>query len=250
MQTNQTHGERSGAPACRVLINSESNTNACNVERIQKHCSAFLKEKRSFVFDNRYFMNFSKITLPAITHFTKSSVSLFYAFFIMVFSSYGQILTTSEGETTFYAEAPAPATDVSAITKKTRISINKETGQVSVRINMKDFVLPKTLMQKHYNEKYMETDKFPTSTFEGKMSSVPDFSKNGTYDVTATGNLLVHGVTKKRTITGKITVKDGTATLSSEFDVKLADHNVTIPVIFFMKITESVKVKATYIFKG
>jgi polyisoprenoid-binding protein YceI len=195
-------------------------------------------------------MNYEKIHFPPVTCLLPKTLLLFYILWATVPSSLGQVLSTSEGETTFYAKAPAPATDVNAINKKTKVSINKETGQVSVKINMKDFTLPKTLMQKHYNEKYMETDKFPVSTFEGKMNSVPDFTKNGTYDVTATGNLLVHGVTKKRTITGKITVKDGTLTLSSEFEVKLADHNVTIPVIFFMKITESVKVKTTYVFKG
>lgn len=156
---------------------------------------------------------------------------------------------TSTGETTFYAKAPAPATDVNAINKKTKFSLNTGTGQISAKINTKEFTLPKTLMQKHYNEKYMETDRYPTATFEGKISSIPDLAKDGTYEVSATGNLDVHGVTKKRTIKGQIHVKNGTATLLTEFDVKLADHNITIPVIFFMKITESVKVKASYALK-
>ncbi len=159
------------------------------------------------------------------------------------------VLSTTAGETLFYAKAPAPATDVNAVNKKTRATVHTGTGVVRATINMKEFTLPKTLMQKHYNEKYMETDKYPTATFEGKIASLPDLSRDGTYPVSAAGSLEVHGVARKRTLDGRLVVKNGVITLQSEFDVKLADHNITIPVIFFMKITESVKVKATYILR-
>lgn len=161
--------------------------------------------------------------------------------------AFAQKFTTSSGETSFDSKAPAPASDILGVNKKTQVVIDTETGQVSVKLNMVDFQLPKSLMQKHYNEKYMETEKFPKGGFEGKIDKAPDWSKDGVYDVSATGVLTVHGVGQKRTLKGKLQIKGGEVILSSTFVVQLAEHKIDTPVLFFMKITEQVNVKARYV---
>jgi polyisoprenoid-binding protein YceI len=95
----------------------------------------------------------------------------------------------------------------------------------------------------------MESDKFPKATFKGKIQEQVDISKDGTYPVTVTGDLMVHGVTQKRSVQGTITVKNGMTTMTSEFMVKCADHHITIPSIVFHNIAESIKmnVSATYL---
>ena len=103
-------------------------------------------------------------------------------------------------------------------------------------------------MQEHFNSDYMESDKFPKATFKGKIQEKVDLTKDGAYPVNVSGDLTVHGVTKPRTITGNVTVKGGIITMTSEFMVRCADHDIKIPSIVFHNIAESIKmnVSATY----
>ena len=103
-------------------------------------------------------------------------------------------------------------------------------------------------MQEHFNENYMESDKYPQATFKGKINEKPDVTKDGTYPVTAAGIFEVHGVKQTRTITGKITVKSGAISLSSEFMVACKDHQIEIPKLVFYNIAENIRVQvnATY----
>ena len=103
-------------------------------------------------------------------------------------------------------------------------------------------------MQEHFNSEYLESDKYPKATFKGKIQESINAAQNGTYTVTAVGELDVHGVKQNRTLPGKITVSNGTLSLTSEFMVKCADHDIKIPTIVFHNIAESIKinVNATY----
>ena len=60
-------------------------------------------------------------------------------------------------------------------------------------------------MEEHFNENYLETEKYPKASFNGNINEEVDLSKDGTYEVTATGKLLIHGIEKERTLTGTIT---------------------------------------------
>jgi len=103
-------------------------------------------------------------------------------------------------------------------------------------------------MEEHFNENYIESDKFPKATFKGKIQEHIDPSKDGTYPVTVTGDFQVHGVTQTRTITGNLKVSGGVVTMTSEFMVKCADHHIDIPQIVFHHIAESIRIRvsATY----
>lgn len=100
-------------------------------------------------------------------------------------------------------------------------------------------------MQEHFNENYMESEKYPQATFKGKVQQAVDVSKDGSYPVTATGVLTVHGVAQNRSITGTIAVQKGVITLTSEFMVKCVDHQITIPKIVFHNIAESIRVNVS-----
>ncbi len=142
----------------------------------------------------------------------------------------------------------APIEDIEAKSSTGTSVFNAATGDLAFSVQIRSFVFPKSLMQEHFNENYMESDKYPQATFKGKITEHPDLTKDGTYPVTATGDLTVHGVTQNRTITGKITVAGGTISLTSEFMVKCADHKITIPQLVFHNIAESIRlqVAATY----
>lgn len=142
----------------------------------------------------------------------------------------------------------APIEDISAVSSAGASVYNATTGELAFSVAIRSFKFPKALMQEHFNDDYMESDKFPKATFKGKIQEHPDLGKDGSYPVTATGNFEVHGVSQPRTISGTIKVSGGTISMTSEFMVKCADHHIDIPKIVFHNIAESIKinVSATY----
>ncbi len=98
------------------------------------------------------------------------------------------------------------------------------------------------LQEEHFNENYMETGRFPTATFTGKIIETVDLSRDGTYPVRAKGQLTVHGVTQERILKSELTVRGGQISVNSKFTLVLADHHITIPRVVFQKIAEEVTV--------
>jgi hypothetical protein len=152
-----------------------------------------------------------------------------------------QIFISKTCEITFFSEAPLENIDAKNTTAKP--ILNTTNNEVAVRVPIKGFVFAKALMQEHFNENYMESDKYPNATFKGKINETIDWSKEGTYKVTITGKLDIHGVEKDRTINGTITKKGEEITVNSEFNVKLEDHKIEIPKVVFQNIAETVLVK-------
>ncbi|MCJ0742182.1 YceI family protein [Pedobacter montanisoli] len=114
--------------------------------------------------------------------------------------------------------------------------------ELNIQIPIKSFEFEKKLMQEHFNENYMESDKYPIAKFKGSIEPLIDWTKDGDYTVSAKGILSVHGVDVARTIAGKINIKNGVISISSNFDVTCAVHHIEIPKLVFTKIAEIIKV--------
>jgi hypothetical protein len=138
--------------------------------------------------------------------------------------------------------------DIKAVSPSGVSVYNPGTGELDFSVPITTFQFDKSFMQQHFNSDYMESDKFPKAIFKGQIQEHIDITKEGTYPVSAAGELTVHGVTQKRTVRGSLMVKDGSITMSSEFMVNCADHHIDIPQILFYHIAESIKitVSATY----
>ncbi|MCK6693291.1 MAG: YceI family protein, partial [Thermoanaerobaculia bacterium] len=98
------------------------------------------------------------------------------------------------------------------------------------------------LQREHFNENYMETSKYPGSTFTGKIIEKINFEQDGSYPVRAKGKLLIHGVEQERIIKGTLEVKGQKLRIQATFTVPLTDHNITIPKIVHQKIAEEITV--------
>jgi len=142
----------------------------------------------------------------------------------------------------------APIEDIEATATNGVSVYNAATGELDFSVPIRGFHFPKALMEEHFNENYMESDKYPKASFKGKIQGHPDLSKDGTYPVTVVGDFQVHGITQSRTITGNLKVSNGVVTMTSEFMVKCADHHIEIPQIVFHNIAESIRIRvsATY----
>jgi len=166
-------------------------------------------------------------------------------FLVLGFSSFGQrYYMTNDGEISFFSKTPLE--DISAVSKKGSVAINTATNEILVKIKMTTFKFQNGLMQEHFNENYMESEKFPDGVFTGKIQETIDFKKDGVTNVTAKGVLTMHGVAKERTLTGTIEIKRGVVVLKSEFSIPLDDHKIERPSIVMMKIADKIDVKSIY----
>ena len=103
-------------------------------------------------------------------------------------------------------------------------------------------------MQEHFNEKYMESDKFPKATFKGKLIGF-DKSSSNEQTASATGEMTIHGVTEKVDIPGTISRNGNKLLMKSTFIIKLADYKIEIPQLLWQNIAEQVEVKIEFSFK-
>ncbi len=150
------------------------------------------------------------------------------------------VFLTKNAELTLFSEAPME--NIEAVSKSAYGIININTGEIQFGVSIRSFRFRKALMQEHFNENYMESDKFPTAKFKGKLNSPIDITKEGEYQVTVTGDLEVHGVSKRRSFSGNIKVLNGRVEINSIFEVKCQDHDIKIPKLVFKNIAETLKI--------
>jgi len=132
-------------------------------------------------------------------------------------------------------------------TKVTSI-LDLASGEIAYLLNPKDFQFEKKLMQVHFNEKYMESEKYPRSSFKGKLVGY-DASKTQVQQVKAVGKLNIHGVTRDVDIPGTLQVEGNTVTLRSKFMVKLEDYNIKVPQIVWQNIAQEVEVTVQFTYR-
>lgn len=166
---------------------------------------------------------------------------LFFFFFSVVsFVSIGQNLTATEASISFFSNAPIE--DIFAESNKCEGVVDLQQKKFSLVIGIATFNFKNPLMKTHFNESYMETNKFPTASLEGVIDGDFDLKKNGVYQVYFTGPLVVHGVIQNRKIAGKIIVHDRSVAIISKFAIQLEKHGILVPQIMREKIAEIVEV--------
>lgn len=172
-----------------------------------------------------------------------------FKIFIFLFLSYNgnaQVYMCKDGVTKFVSEAPLEL--IKAQSNKTSGALETSTKSVAFSILVETFEgFNSGLQREHFKENYMETNKYKTATFKGKIIEDIDFTKNGTFAVRVKGTFNIHGTEKEKIIKGKITIKDKEILIEANFEVPLEDHNIKIPKIVNQKIASiiMVEVKAT-----
>lgn len=149
---------------------------------------------------------------------------------------------TRTGKVVFFSSTPVE--NIEAFNNDVACAVDGKTGDVAFQVPVKSFKFEKALMQEHFNENYMESDKYPRADFKGKIADMSkvNFSKDGTYNVNTSGKMTIHGVSRDVTIPGTITVKGKQATAASKFKVKPADYKINIPGVVEGKIAKEIEV--------
>lgn len=159
---------------------------------------------------------------------------------VLSLNTFSQIYVGEKCKITFFSETKLE--NIDATNSVTKPVLNAKTGDFAIKAQQNAFVFKSAFMQEHYNENYVESEKYPYATFKGKIKEPIDYSKDDIYNVTMEGTLDMHGVELPRTIKGTVTVNKGTLILDSKFDVKVADHKIKVPSLYVEKIAETVSV--------
>jgi polyisoprenoid-binding protein YceI len=155
---------------------------------------------------------------------------------------FAQIYTAKAGATNITFFSSSPLEDITATNKGAVIVYKTTTNEIQIKVAIMNFKFKNALMEEHFNENYMETEKFPNATFKGKINEPIDLTKDGETKVTVTGKMEIHGVTKDETYNGTVTKKGNDIVIKTKFKIKLVDYNIKVPSLYVKNIAEIVDV--------
>jgi len=141
-------------------------------------------------------------------------------------------------------ESKTPLEKIEAINKSGTCVVDFTTGNVEFAVLIKGFQFEKALMQEHFNENYIESEKYPKSTFKGTVSDISKvkLKTDGTYPVNVSGELTLHGATGKVNTKGTLTVKGGKVSGHAVFIIALADYKIEIPKLVEKNISKTIEI--------
>lgn len=152
---------------------------------------------------------------------------------------------TKTGSISFFSRTPLE--DIDAHNRSVTCVLDTKTGNVQFSVLMKGFEFKKALMQEHFNEDYIESDKYPKAEFKGQIldNGSIDYSKEGVQQVKVKGQLTIHGETNEVETDGTISVKEGKIFIASEFQVAIADYKISVAAFAKNKVAKTVTVKVS-----
>ena len=178
----------------------------------------------------------------------KNIIAILVITLVAVSPAFSQKYFTKSGKVNFYQKTTVEP--INATTNQATSILDAGSGDIRFKALQTSFQFDKALMQEHYNEKYVESEKYPDATFAGKITNLAavDFKKDGTYTAKVSGDLTMHGTTKKVDTNATITIKGGVVSANAKFAVALKDFNISIPsaVKNQLKETVDITVDATY----
>jgi hypothetical protein len=172
----------------------------------------------------------------------RNAMAFLFLFFLLGLASFAQsTVSTTEGVVTFFSSAPLE--DILATNDRVRAVMNTSTGEILIRMRMDEFNFRKALMQRHFNEDYMESHRYPEAQFSG---SIPGFEKDALSAVPrmvyVEGEMTIHGVSRNIREKGTIRKEGGVIICEAVFTIGVADYDVKIPRLLTRNIAEEVEV--------
>ncbi len=167
---------------------------------------------------------------------------LILVLFFVSTTTFAQKFITKNGYVRFFSATSME--NIDGKNKQVSCALDATTGDFVFKLLEKSFEFERALMQEHFNENYVESDKFPEATFKGKVLNIKDvnFSKPGVYKVTVEGDLTLHGVSQKIKTEGTIETKGEKINAKSKFVIKLKDYKISIPKAVADKISENMEI--------
>jgi hypothetical protein len=155
---------------------------------------------------------------------------------------FAQKYLTRTGKVTMFSSTKLE--NFESFNNETSAVLDAKTGDAIVIVPIKSFKFESALMEEHFNENYLESDKYPKADFKGKITNIGEvnFAKDGVYNVKASGKLTMHGVTNDVNIPGTVTVKGGAITAVSKFMINPNDYKIKIPKLMAGKVADQIEI--------
>jgi polyisoprenoid-binding protein YceI len=163
---------------------------------------------------------------------------------LLYLPSQAQIFVTRNGTVSF--DSKTPLEDIKADNNQTFAAVDLTKKTIAFTLLQRNFLFSKQLMQEHYNENYVESEKFPKAQFAGSFTGNVGTAP-GTYKVQVTGQLTLHGVTQQVSTPAELELKDGKLTGKAAFTIKPSDYKITIPSLVKDKIASQINVQVVAI---
>ncbi len=179
----------------------------------------------------------------------KTKILILLLTFVSYASLSQNVYLTKKAKIDFFSSTPIE--DIKAVSNDAISILKTESKEVSFGVTIKSFTFENSLMQEHFNENYLESDKYPTAKFKGIISDVTNisFDKDGVYPVKIIGKITIHGISKNIEPKAIFTIKDGKISAKSIIKLKPEDFKIEIPSIVKDKIAKelSVNINADYL---
>jgi hypothetical protein len=132
--------------------------------------------------------------------------------------------STKKGRIKFVSPTDA---DVSAINNEVSSKISA-TGDIRFSLLFKGFQFKYAEMQTHFNEEYVESEKYPRASFTGTIQNIKsiDLSKEGKYTAKVVGTLTMHGVTKPVQTSATLVISKGKIAATATISINMSDFKI------------------------
>lgn len=173
---------------------------------------------------------------------TKSLITIILFLLLPCFVMAQGKFYTKSGRVSFFSSTSLE--NIEAVNRNVVTLLDTPTGSLQFAVLMKGFEFKKALMQEHFNDKYVESGKFPKAEFKGQLINHTgiNYSVDRIYPAKVKGKLTIHGETKDLEPSGTVTVKDGKVILNAVFTVLVADFKINIPKLYRDNISKTIRV--------
>lgn len=131
-------------------------------------------------------------------------------------------------------------------------AVDTKTGVVQFEAPVKNFAFTNPTIQQHFNgERWMNSDTHATFTFKGTITNLSaiNFEKDGTYTADVEGLLNIKGKEQKIKAPATVIISNGVITASSDFEISLADFEISGAPIDAGKVSKQPKISVRAEFK-
>ena len=158
------------------------------------------------------------------------------------FSSLAQRYFTKQGQLSFVSESQIEK--IESTNGQANSVIDLETGQVQWAALIKAFKFEKALMEEHFNENYMESEKFPKATFKGNVENIKSLrlDDSSPQEFSVSGELTIHGVTQPLQAVISLQPSKDRIEGKAQFSILLSDFDIEIPKVVVENIAKTIDI--------
>lgn len=155
-------------------------------------------------------------------------------------------IITKTGTVNFEASVPA-VEEIKAKNNSVSCVLVTKTGHIASMALTKSFRFKVALMEEHFNENYIESDKFPKVIFKGIIENFNyDQLKPTEESYKIKGTIELHGKSKEIIVTAKIKKVDNVTSITSKFSVNVSDFDIEIPSVVSKKVSKKVDIDLNF----